>query len=225
MTHPTITTWQAARSPDPDWTGKARTPRPAPPTYAGTCVLTGTHGPVVDTRHILSGMFTQWDRLPYRHAPDAGMSIPAAWAFRLRAAMQRPHATIDGTFREVDPPALFTALHDLDHESIITVPQSRQKHLLPYAETGTVRVDDRSIAWTTYDKHRLGHLAALRALGFGETALTEPAPRWAVLAKHPTDLRLSIIDQWGLLDPWRDDPTYLHVACMATRTPKGPPDE
>lgn len=92
--------WDAAGRPEPNWTGKAKTARSAPPVRQGVCALLGRRCDVVDIRHVLSDLFTAWDRLPHRTHPEAGLSIPAAWAFRSRPAMQRPHAIIDGTFRE-----------------------------------------------------------------------------------------------------------------------------
>lgn len=68
--------WTLAGSPEPNWTGKARTVRAVPPRRHGTCALTGEVGDVVDLKHALSASFTRWDALHYRHTPDAGMGIP-----------------------------------------------------------------------------------------------------------------------------------------------------
>lgn len=209
-----------AGRPDPDWTGKATTPRPAPATRAGVCALTGAHGDVVDLQHGVSGTFTTWDRLPYRREAGAGLSIPACWALRLRVGMQQPHAIVDSVFRLVDPPDLYRALTVLpdDPEGFVSVPQSRQKHLIPYALPGTIRVDDHALAWTEEDTVRLAAYAWLRKDGHGETALTEPVPRAHLIAgsADPGEAWR----QWGLLAPWRATPDYLDVAARATRTPK-----
>lgn len=85
-----------AGRPTPDWTGKARTARPAPPTRPGVCALTGERTEVVDLQHGVSATFTTWDRFPYRTAAPAGLSIPACWALRLRIGMQQPHAVLYG---------------------------------------------------------------------------------------------------------------------------------
>lgn len=212
--------WEAAGRPEPNWQGKARTVRAVPPVRDGVCALTGARGDVVDLRHVLSDLFTTWDRLPHRLHPDAGLSIPAAWAFRERIAMQQPHALVDGRWTQVDAPALFDALASFGPSSVVTVPQSRQKHLLPYVELGTVRVDDESLPWTPADAARLETYAQLRSLGYGETALSEREPRWALLNKHGTEDRRWVLSHWHDLDVWRAHPSYLDVAARATRQPK-----
>lgn len=216
--------WSTAGRPDPNWQGKARTTRAAPEPRDGVCALTGAAGPVFDARHVVSDSFTGWDLFPFRTADPSGLgfSPAAAWALRHRLAMQRPHALTCGWFGELDPPALYAALRDLpdDPAGAVSVPTSGQKHLLPWCRPGTVRTDALTLPWAGVDVDRLGTYAALRQLGHGETALTEPAPRWAQLRKHDRAQRQWVLLRWPDLDPWRARPEYLDVAARATRTPK-----
>src|SRR5690606_16602595 len=137
---------------------------------------------------------TTVDRFRHRDLDPDGLALgeAAAWAVRHRTAMQQPHATdTAGQLVEVDPETLRVALGRLavDPTTWVLVPQSRQKHLLPWAEPGSVRIDDRSLPWGRRDMDRLGTLAALRQLGFGEAALAEPAPRWPILTRLDPDAR------------------------------------
>lgn len=217
--------WERAGRPEPNWTGKAKTLRAAPPTRDGICALTGVVGLVVDIRHVLSDLFTEWDRLPHRNHPLAGISIPAAWAFRLRVAMQWPHVCIgDGPLTQVDPEGLRDALVALPThpQGIVCVPQSMQKHLLPFATPGTVRTDAETLTWTVADVERLRAVETLRGLGFGEAALAEPAPRWPTMSRLDPQARSTVLGLWRDLAPWRTHGAYLDVACRATRKPKEP---
>lgn len=217
-----VTLWEAAGRPAPNWQGKAKTARTQPPTRPGICALTGVRGDVVDARHVLSDSFTTWDRFRYATVDPQGLAFgPAAcWALRHRAGMQRPHALIDGTYREVTAPELFDALHNLDDKGFVAVPQSRQKHLTPWAQLGTIRVDDENLRWTSTDVDRLDTYMTLRQAGFGETALMEREPRWAILTRLSGGLRRQVLDMWHRLDPWRAHPAYMDVAARATRPAK-----
>lgn len=220
--------WEAAGRPPPNWQGKARSVRTVPEPRWGVCALTGQRGAVWDARHVISDQFTAYDRFRHRDTDPAGLAFgePAAWAFRHRLAMQRPHVWHRDEMVEANPARLRDALADLvdtPNRVVVCVPQSRQKHLLPYAEPGLVRVDDVSLTWTVDDVKRLGVYGTLRAAGFGETALAGRVPLWPALLKLPADHRAGVLDVWQMLDPWRDHhPGYLHVAAVATRKEKVP---
>lgn len=213
--------WHAAQQPAPNWQGKARKTITPPDPRPGVCALTGHSGAVWDARHVVSGLWTSYDRLRHRYADPEGLAFgpAAAWAIRHRAAMQRPHGVTSAGFQELDPPsALHRALMDHDgRSSVVCVPQSRQKQLLPWCELGTVRTDNESLTWTDDDKAMLGTYGALRLLGFGETALSEREPRWPILSKLGRDDQAWVLIHWHHLDRWRSHPDYLDVAARATR--------
>lgn len=218
--HPVVTAWETAGRPEPDWTGKAKTERATPEQFDGQCALTGHIGPCVDLRHVLSDLWSGWDQLRRLTPSRPALSIPAAWAFRCRVAMQRPHICDPHGFRQATPADLFDRLTNPDPSMLVTIPQSRQKHLLPFATPGHIRTDDETLAWTPDDTQRLHSYRWLRAIGFGEVALAEPAPRWPILAK--SDNPSNVVHLWPQLDPWRAHPAYLHVAAQATRQQKDP---
>lgn len=211
--------WCAAGSPVPNWTGKAKTARAAPDPRPGVCCLTGDAGPVYPARFVISETFTALDRLPYRDVDPDGLAFgpAAAWAIRCRPLMQLPHAIVAGRLMQCTPSGLYSALHNMAPSGVVLVPQSRQKHLAPWCEAGTVRVDDESLMWGPDERDRLGTYRTLRALGSGEAALAEPSPRYPTLAKLDRTDRRWCLEWWPHLDPWRAHPAYLDVAARATR--------
>jgi hypothetical protein len=220
--HPVIAAWAAAGRPEPNWQGKARSARTAPTTTDGICALTSTRGAVVPITACVSDSFTAWDRLRHLDCPHVGFSRPAAWAFRERIAMQRPHGLVDGAWSIfADGPDLLAALTRFDpHRDLLLVPQSRQKHLLPWVTWGTVRVDDETLAWGEHERHLLGVYARLRDLGFGPIAITEPTPRFQLLRNLDGPTRADVLAMWPTLDRWRAHTAYLDVAAIATRRPR-----
>lgn len=225
MTHPTSILWRLAGRPVPNWQGKAKSERTEPPSRQGVCCHTGEVGQVWDAKHLCSGLFTAWDRLGnYPSTDPAGPAFgpAAAWALRHRPGMQRPHTTMREGFTEANPRELLHALHALarDPKMFVTVPQSGQKHVTPFAGPGTVTTDDEHLPWGPPQAALLALYGRLRALGSGEAALMEPCPRWAVLQKLDLHQRAEVMSAWPMLDGWRRHPAYMDVAARATRTPK-----
>lgn len=224
MTHLAEELWTAAGRPAPNWQGKAKLVRSAPEPRAGICALTGERGEVVDARHVVSDLFTGWDGLKFRGQDPAGLGFgrAAAWVLRYQDSMRYPYVMRGGVLVQAGPGELFAALIALPGEprSVVSVPSSGQKHLLPWAARGAVRTDAMTLRWTAGDAARLELYRLLRALGFGETALSEPAPRWVALGKLDRPQRAAAMSRWPELGPWRAVPAYLDVAARATRTPK-----
>jgi hypothetical protein len=222
MTHPVQTLWQRSGRPEPNWQGKAvRTVSP-PESRQGICALTGLSGQVWPVSKVTTTL-TTLDRLPFRNLDPAGLALgpAAAWAIRHRLAMQQPHVSeADGRLVSASPNDLRAALENLGPRSWVLVPQSRQKHLLPWAVPGQVRVDDESLPWTKTDVALLATYARLRRLGFVEVALAESAPRWHVLQRLANADRQWALTRWRDLSAWRSHLAYLDVAARATRTPR-----
>lgn len=216
---PVVAVWEAAGCPEPDWSVRGRDEL-APEAFPGVCALTGQPGPVYPIGKVVTGMWVGVDQLEHLHRPDAGWSKPVAWALRNRLSRQHPHALIDGTWAQLTPSDLFAALMAMTGRDVVLVPQSRQKHLLPFAEWGAVRTDDESHPWGSTERDLLGTVRALRSMGFGEAALMEPAPRWPILTKLPRPDQAWVVRHWDSLRPWRQHPALLDIACRATRKDK-----
>lgn len=217
MTHVVVAAWIRAGRPSPNWQGKARTVREAPTSRDGICALTGLRGLVVPILRCVSDGFTSWDRLRHLDREDVGFSIPAAWAFRERVAMQRPHGLVGDAWLQLGSRALHDALMRLGPHELICVPQSRQKHLLPWAAWGSVRVDDETLRWGSEEVELLGAYGWLRYRGFNERAMHEPFPRFQLLARLDRGQQVEVLRVWEMLAPWRAHRAYLDVAALATR--------
>src|SRR5690606_29140196 len=180
--------WRAAGRPDPNWQGKARTPKTPPAPRPGVCALTGIPGDVWPLTKITTTL-TTLDRFPHRDQDPAGIALgpAAAWAVRHRDAMLRPHG-IDptGRHRPLEGPDLYDALvrAATDPTVMASVPVGQfPAQILPWAQWGHIGTDTGWWPWGAADIDRLGTYQALRRLGFGETAITEPEPRFALLQR------------------------------------------
>lgn len=215
--------WRVAGCPEPNWQGKSRKPVAPPAARRGACALTGQAGWVWPVAKV-STTLTTLDRFPHRDTDPAGLALgpAAAWAIRHRDAMLWPHAVTGDGFVRVGPDGLYAALVALaaDPSALVSVPVSRQKHVVPWAQWGCVGVDDGWLPWRPADVGRLAIYGRLRAMGFGESAQAEEVPRYPVLRKLGPAERGWVLAHWGDLAPWRDAPPYLDVAARATRQPK-----
>jgi len=121
----------------------------------------------------------------------------------------------------LDTPALCDLLLRVPLREALVVPLSGRKHLLPYAQWGTVRIDDINLTWSSGDITRLQIVASLRSRGLAATALSEPAPSWGWIRTQPDELRAAALREWDALAPWRGTP-HLQLAIKATTHLKGP---
>lgn len=201
--------WEAAGRPSPE----------APLKAAGQCARCGTAGDAARWQDVLSANFGDWDRLRWRQS--GVLCAACAWAFGHKPFRLRAHVITPGSCEEAGPARLRESLSaPLPRTVLVLAPIGQQKHLLPYAPYGAVVTDHGHLEWTAADAERLAVLAGLRALGFGEAALAEAVPRWAILGKLPPGDRLDVMTLWPALAPWRERPACLDVACRATRAPK-----
>ena len=188
---------------------------PAAVSTVGVCCRCGQTVPVRSIGSVVSAKFTGFDLL----GAGDGLCQGCAWAFstparRLVLSITATAATL------LDTPSLFDSLLRPSGSSAIVVPLSGRKHVLPYAQWGTVRVDDINLTWQPSDVHRLRIVADLRLLGAPAPSLPAAAPpaRW-LTSRHPTTWE-AIDRQWRQLDPWRPTP-HLDLAIKATHHLKG----
>ena len=188
---------------------------PAAVSSVGLCCRCGQTVPVQLIGSVVSAKFTGFDLL----GAGDGLCQGCAWAFstparRLVLSITATAATL------LDTPSLFDSLLRPSGSSAIVVPLSGRKHVLPYAQWGTVRVDDINLTWQPSDVHRLRIVADLRLLGAPATSLPAAAPpaRW-LTSRHPSAWE-AIDRQWRQLDPWRPTP-HLDLAIKATHHLKG----
>lgn len=185
------------------------------PCSTSCCCRCGAHLEVTPLHRIVSAKFTGFDAL----GPGDGLCQSCAWSFSTPA--RRLCLLITATTATVlDSPSLYDQLlHPLASAAIV-VPISGRKHVLPYAQWGTIRVDDINLTWRTRDTHRLHITAELRSRGVPATTLNDPAPPTRWLTTQPPETWEPTQRQWRELDPWRNTP-HLDLALKATHHLKG----
>jgi hypothetical protein len=213
--------WNAHGSPAPD----------APCDRPGRCARCGTaddHASRI--KAVVSDKFTGWDL--YTDIADPLWCRACAWGHTTMALRVRPWlitAPLDNSPRASQTPQPptrpeLTALLStaLPHSVALTIPISRQKHILPAARWGYLTTDDRVLRWDQTEATRFHWLRTLRTHGFSETSLREPAPRFEQLITLAPAAMRETLTMWDRLGPWRADDTYLSIACIASRPPKEP---
>lgn len=168
---------------------------------------------------VVSDKFTGWD--DYTDHPDPLWCTACVWGHTHTPLRTQPWLIGGPT----PGPTTTSAVGDLlaaplNPYCAVSVPLSRQKHIVPFARWGMVATDDRALPWGAAEQARFLHVRALRTLGFSETALMEPAPRFEQLATLPPARMAQVLAQWKTLDTWRRDPIYLRVASLVTRPAK-----
>lgn len=188
-------------------------------TRSGTCASCGSSGPAVDTMTVLSGNFGDWDRMPWRRT---GLLCEAcAWVFGGRAWRLYPHiVTAAPSIQRAAPSALRAVLTAgaVPADVAVSVPVGGKRHVAPWMTWGQVVSDAGRVPWAAADAAALIELAALRARGYGEQALAEPAPPWPLL-RRDSEMR-DTLARWSACDRLRGYPPALDVALRATRKDK-----
>lgn len=181
----------------------------------GMCCRCGRRDQVLPTRAVVSAKFTGFDQF---HDGE-GLCACCAWSF---SAAARPMvlSITPMAATMLDTPSLFQCLQHPAGQAALVVPIGGRKHVLPYAQWGTIRVDDINLSWRTTDAKRLLLVAELRLRGAPALALHEPSPPSRWLTTQPPSTWESTYQQWRELDPWRATP-YLHLAIKATHHLKG----
>jgi hypothetical protein len=205
---PALTAWHLAGSPS---TGQAsRGP--------GRCDRCG--GRTAHTVHIsdvVSDQFTGWDR--YATAPGQPCwCAGCAWAHSDATLRTRPHIISTSRAGVADPTLLrHTLSTPLPPDLAVIIPLSRKKHLLPAAQWGTVTTDDLALRWGRQEARLLALVEWLRARGFSEAALSEPAPRYEALVRLTAADQAHVLSAWPDLQPWRANRVLLRIALLSTR--------
>ena len=203
---------------DPVWVAYLQhAPRDvAAPAAETVCCRCGQRRPVTPLSRVVSAKFTGFDRLTI----GDGLCVPCAWSFsspvrRLTLAITETAAVV------LDSAALYDCLLHPAQRAAVVVPISGRKHVLPYAQWGTIRVDDINLQWRPTDVHRLQITADLRRRGAPAPALAEHSPPHRWLRTQPTDTWEATHRQWRELEPWRPTP-HVDLAIKATHHLKGP---
>lgn len=173
---------------------------------------------------VVSANFTDADLWRCRDdSPAPLLCCRCAGRYRDTDLRRYPHTvTADEHVRMSLPETTVLLSAPLPADVAVVVPVGGRKHLWHHCRGGHVTSDQvPAYRWDEQCAARLGAVAELRALGFGESAIAETAPRWAVMGRLSPDEQTEALRLWPLLDEWRTIwRPLLDVAVRATRTPK-----
>jgi len=212
MTTVLTAAWAAAHSPSSST---------SPP---GSCARCAARGSLTPVKAVVSKVFTAFDGW-VDPSGQGGLCPTCAWGYQHPELRCRPHlVTRDPAgLVALDRAATFERLAagPLEPTAAVIVPlRPGRKHLFPAASWGRVTLDDVQLPWIAAAADLLRLVALLRGRGFGTRMLTEPAPPFPVLRRLPAQEWAPTMHDWGLLDPWRTQPSpWLDLALHIT-TPK-----
>lgn len=168
---------------------------------------------------VVSSTFTGFDA--WRDPRGARLCAACAWAYRTPQLRTHPHQVTSApacTQLSATQVCLRLTAGPLPADTALSVPlHPGRKHLVPYLQWGTVRVDDANLVWTAADARRLEAMCELRRRGFGARALTQSSPPWDALRRRPADEWAAIQNLWADLGPWRAARAWLALGIAITK--------
>lgn len=194
-----------------------------PPSSArsGHCARCSQVAALTPAGRVVSRTFTGYDG--WADPAGAGLCPGCCWLYSTPALRMLPHrVTRDPRgFTGLQPGQLLSLLTTgpLPAGVAITVPlRPGRKHLFASLAWGTIRTDDVNLTWSALDARLLRAVVTLRGHGFGSRMLTEAAPPYQVLRRHPSNAWAELLHLWEALRPWRTHAhPYLDLAAAATR--------
>lgn len=186
----------------------------------GRCARCATsRAATIPVRGVVSATFTGFDA--WCNPRGAQLCAACAWAYQTPQLRTHPHqVTSVPTCTQLSPAQVCRCLASgpLPVTVALSVPlHPGRKHLVPYLQWGTVRVDDANLGWTLADAHRLEVMGELRRRGFGARALTQSSPPWDALRRRPASEWADIQNLWAELGPWRVARTWLALGIAITK--------
>lgn len=181
----------------------------------GICARCGVTDDLTPLRAVVSRNFTGYDdwRYPWRD----GLCRACSWAYQAPLLRSLPHLVVrcPELLMPLSSSELGTALaRPLAEDTAVVVPlRPGRKHVVSGAMWGHVVTDDALLSWTSGDVARLRVVDELRAAGFPASSLLQPAPPYQALQALPPHRYPEVLDWWAALQPWRDKPAWLQVAC------------
>lgn len=171
---------------------------------SGKCSLCGTTGQVVAVKRLVSNRFTNWE--DYSNDDKPVWCNICAWAFteknnRSEALLISPEKVYSGyqvqSLREM-------FYKPLNRHTALAVALKKNKHVLPYAQWGTVRIEDMNILWTAKEAGWAQSIGILVSLGFalGDIKKDE-SPSFATVLKLSSQEASKAYEIWKQIAPVR----------------------
>lgn len=197
LNSPTKTVWEHAGNPDA-LAGFEKY------LESGKCSLCGAAGQVVAVKRLVSNRFTNWE--DYSNADKPVWCNICAWSFteknnRSEALFISPERVYSGyqvqSLREM-------FYKPLSGHTALVVALKKNKHVLPYAQWGTVRIEDMNITWTKKESTWAQSIGILTAMGFalGDIKKDE-SPSFATVLKLNPQEASRAYELWQGIEPVR----------------------
>ena len=186
----------------------------------GVCARCEIIALVVPLHKVVSENFTGWGTVD----PNGeGFCESCAWAFQepaLRVNSILIHQELGAVWASREQVATCLQV-PFTEEITLSIPLQGKKHLLPYAEWGTVVSDDGAYPWGENEAKLATLLIYLRGFGVKESEFNEPVPPYRIVSEllSDTTATLELMEKWELLRSWHGTPQLL-IAVRGTRPEK-----
>lgn len=198
MPSPAFTAWQYSGMPEPinDYASKY--------IITGQCSHCGQNGKAVMAKRIVSKLFTNWDA--YSNIDKPLLCNPCIWAFSEKDNRSEAILFIEDT--------LYTGYQiqsmkdlmkqPLSGDSFMSAGLRKNKHVLPYAKWGHVRIEDLNFKWSVRETHWLSIVERLNSLGFALGDIkNDDSPSFSTIVKLNKDEAKEAYALWKELIPLR----------------------
>lgn len=159
MDKPSFTVWKIAGSPD-------LLPRYKNYVASGQCSLCGVTGNCVPIKRVASFLFTNWD--DYSNEDKPLWCNPCIWSFiekdNRSEAIFIKDANVYSSYQLQSMKTLFDK--PFNEFTSASVALKKNKHVLPYSQWGSIRIEDISFAWTQREVEWMHNISRLTKLGF-----------------------------------------------------------
>lgn len=167
----------------------------------GQCSLCGAKGSSIPVKRVVSFKFTNWDDYSSETLPL--WCEACTWGFfekdnRAEACFITPHKVYRG-YQVQSMKKMF--LKALSENECISVALRKNKHVLPYASWGTVRIEDMNFTWGNREVSWLENMIRLLGLGFALGDIKkDSSPTFGTVLKLSADETTEAYKLWESIE-------------------------
>lgn len=205
MPNPAFAAWQHSGRPEPinDYPKKY--------IISGQCSHCGQVGNVVLAKRVVSKVFTNWDH--YSNIDKPVWCNPCIWAFSEKNNRSEAIAVINDTmytcYQIQSLKELFKT--SLSEKSFVSVALKKNKHVLPYAQWGHVRIEDLTFRWAERESNWLITIEYLNSMGFALGDIkNDDSPSSFIIATISKEDAKKVYTLWETLAPLRKLPQLFN---------------
>lgn len=186
---------------------------------SGKCSLCGEKGTVVPVKRLVSNRFTNWD--DYSNDDKPMWCNICAWAFneknnRSEALFISPES-VYSCYQVQSLREMF--YKPLNRHTAVSVALNKNKHVLPYAQWGTVRIEDMNILWTAQEAEWARSIGTLVSMGFALGDIKkDDSPSFATVIKLAQEEATEAYRLWDYIAPSRNNPALFNLLLEIHKT-------